>query len=125
MEFSISKQEGERKQHGVDKEEWGSIQIVGHEGKIGTRKKREINKLYSSFLKARQALTGSPQTETPDWVVMSNYCKYKLLEISRLLSHADLHTIELSITFNQVMHLLCNTSRIVLMQASGMFQNTL
>ena len=125
MEFSISKQEGERKQHGVDKEEWGSIQIVGHEGKIGTRKKREINKLYSSFLKARQALTGSPQTETPDWVVMSNYCKYKLLEISRLLSHADLHTIELSITFNQVMHLSCNTSRIVLMQASGMFQNTL
>ena len=116
MEFSISKQEGERKQHGVDKEEWGtSIQIVGHEGKIGTRKKPEINKLYSSFLTARQALTGSPQTQTPDWVVMSNYCKYKLLEISRLLSHADLHTIELSITFNQVMHLLCNTSRIVLM----------
>ena len=26
--------------------------------------------------------------------VMSNCCKYKLLEISRLLSHADLHTIE-------------------------------
>ena len=83
--------------------------------KLGLGKKREINKLYSSFLTARQALTGSPQTETPDWVVMSNYCKYKLLEISRMLSHADLHTIELSITFNHVMHLLCDTSRIVLM----------
>ena len=83
--------------------------------KLGLGKKPEINKLYSSFLTARQALTGGPQTETPDWVVMSNYCKYKLLEISRMLSHADLHTIELSITFNQVTHLLCDTSRIVLM----------
>ena len=42
--------------------------------------------------------------------VMSNCCcKYKLLEISRLLSHADLRTIELSRTFHQVMQLLRNT----------------
>ena len=35
--------------------------------------------------------------------VMSNCCfKYKLLEIFRLLSHADMHTIELSGTFHQV-----------------------
>ena len=123
MEFSISKQEGERKQHGFAKEEWGTsiqrnisgIKLLDTREKLGLGKKREINKLYSSFLAARQALTGSPQTETPNWVVMSNYCKYKLLEISRLLSHADLHNIELSRTFNQVMNLLSNTSRIVLM----------
>ena len=36
--------------------------------------------------------------------VMSDCCKYKLLEISRLLSHADSHTRELSRTFRQVMH---------------------
>ena len=46
--------------------------------------------------------------------VMSNYCKYKLLDFSRLLSHADSHTIELSRTFHQVTHLLCNTSKKVL-----------
>ena len=39
--------------------------------------------------------------------VMSNYCKYNLLEISRLLSHADLHTIELSRTFHQVKNFFC------------------
>ena len=43
---------------------------------------------------------------------MSNCCKCKLLEISRLLSHADLHSIELSRTFHQVTRLLCNTTRI-------------
>ena len=37
-------------------------------------------------------------------------CKYNL-EISRLLSHADLHTIELFKTFHQVMHLLSNTTK--------------
>ena len=36
--------------------------------------------------------------------VRGNFCcKYSLLEISRLLSHADLHTIELSRTFHQGM----------------------
>ena len=38
-------------------------------------------------------------------LTMSNYCKYKLLDFSRLLSHADLHTIELSRTFHRVTHL--------------------
>ena len=37
-------------------------------------------------------------------------CKYKLLEISRLLSHADMRTIELSRTFDQVTQLLHNTT---------------
>ena len=61
------------------------------------------------------------------WFVMSNYCKYNLPEISRLLSHADLDTVELSRTFYQVTYLLCkiNTTKIALMLASGMFQNTL
>ena len=48
---------------------------------------------------------------------MSNCCcKYKLLEISRLLCHANMHTIELSRTFHQVTQLLhvCNTTKIVL-----------
>ena len=42
---------------------------------------------------------------------MSNCCKYKLREISRLLSHADLHAKKLSRTFHQVTHLLCNTTK--------------
>ena len=46
--------------------------------------------------------------------VMSNCCKYNLPEISRLLGHADLHTVELSGTFHQVTYLLGNTSKIVL-----------
>ena len=38
---------------------------------------------------------------------MSNFfCKYKLSEISRMLSHADMHILEHSRTFHQVMHLL-------------------
>ena len=41
--------------------------------------------------------------------------KYKLLEISRLPSRADLDTIELSETFHQVGHFLHNTTKIVLM----------
>ena len=45
---------------------------------------------------------------------MSSCCKYDLLEISRLLSHADLHSVELSGTFHQVTYLLCNTTKIVL-----------
>ena len=36
--------------------------------------------------------------------VISNCCKYKLLEIPRLLSHADLHTVGLSRTFHLVTH---------------------
>ena len=48
-------------------------------------------------------------------VVLSSCCIYKLLEISRLLSHADLPTIELSRTFLQVTHLLYDTTKIVLM----------
>ena len=40
--------------------------------------------------------------------VISNCCKYKLLEISRLLSRADLQTRQLSGT-----HLFGNTSKIV------------
>ena len=48
--------------------------------------------------------------------VMNNCCcKYKLLEISRLLSHADMSTIELSRTFHQVMQLLRNTTEILLL----------
>ena len=50
--------------------------------------------------------------------VMSNcFGKYKLLEISRLLCHANMHTIELSRTFHQVTQLLhvCNTTKIVLL----------
>ena len=57
------------------------------------------------------------------WHVMIN-CKHNL-EISRLLSHADLHTIELFKSFHQVTHLLSNTTKIFLRWASGMFQNTL
>ena len=57
--------------------------------------------------------------------VLSDCCKYKLLAISRLLSHADLHNIELFRTFHQVTHLLCNTTKIVLIYASGIFQKTL
>ena len=45
---------------------------------------------------------------------MSIYRKYKLLEISRLLSHANLHTFRNFLNFNLVMHLLCNTTKIVL-----------
>ena len=56
---------------------------------------------------------------------MSIYRKYKLLEISRLLSHANLHTFRTFLNINLVMHLLCNTTKIVLKQAFGMFQNTL
>ena len=44
---------------------------------------------------------------------MNNYCK-RNLEIPRMLSHADLHTVKLSRTFHQVTHLLCNTTKIVL-----------
>ena len=47
--------------------------------------------------------------------VMRNCCKYKLLEISRLLSHAAFRTIELSTTFHQVTHLLINTTKIALL----------
>ena len=47
--------------------------------------------------------------------IMNNFCKYKLLEISRLLSHTDLHTVELSRTFHQVTLLLRNTTKVVLM----------
>ena len=39
------------------------------------------------------------------FVVMSNCCKNKLLEISILPCHADLHTIEHCRTFHEVMHL--------------------
>ena len=42
-------------------------------------------------------------------------CKHRLLEISRLLSHADMRTIELSRTFDQVTQLLRNTTKIVLL----------
>ena len=45
---------------------------------------------------------------------ISNCCKYDLAEISRLLGHADLHTVELSGTFHQVTYLLGNTTKIVL-----------
>ena len=47
---------------------------------------------------------------------MSNCCcKYKHLEFSRLLTHADMCTIELSKTFHQVTQLLRNTIKIVLL----------
>ena len=48
---------------------------------------------------------------------MSNCCKYKLLEISRLIGHADLHTIELSKIFHQVKQLLSNTTKVALLYA--------
>ena len=55
---------------------------------------------------------------------MSNCCcKYKLLEISRLLSHADVRTIELPRTFHQVKQLLRTTTKVVLSFAR--YQNTL
>ena len=63
--------------------------------------------------------------QTIAFVMRNCCCKYKLLEISRLLSHADMRTIELSRTFDQVTQLLRNTTKIVLLKASGMFQNTL
>ena len=48
--------------------------------------------------------------------VMSNCCcKYKHLEFSRLLTHADMCTIELPKTFHQVTQLLLNTNKIVLL----------
>ena len=47
--------------------------------------------------------------------ITGNYCKYKFLEISRLLSHADFLTIELSRTFHWVTHLSCSTTEIFLM----------
>ena len=49
------------------------------------------------------------------FVMRNCCCKYKLLEISRLLSHADMSTIELSRTFHQVMQLLRNTTEILLL----------
>ena len=47
---------------------------------------------------------------SPVFIVTSYYCKYRLLEISRVPSHADWNTLELSRTFHQVAHLLCITS---------------
>ena len=47
---------------------------------------------------------------------MSNCCgKYKPLEVSTLLSHADMRTIVLSRTFHLVTQLLRNTTKIVLL----------
>ena len=63
--------------------------------------------------------------QTIAFVMMNCCCKYKLLEISRLLNYADMSTIELFRTFDQVTQLLRNTTKIVLLKASGMFQNTL
>ena len=63
--------------------------------------------------------------QTIAFVMMNCCCKYKLLEISRLLNYADMRTIELSKPFDQVTQLLRNTTKIVLFSASGMFQNTL
>ena len=42
---------------------------------------------------------------------MSNCYKNKLLEISILPCHADLHTIEHCRTFYEVMHLECKTTK--------------
>ena len=53
--------------------------------------------------------------QTIAFVMRNCCCKYKLLEISRLLSHADMRTIELSRTFDQVTQLLRNTTKIVLL----------
>ena len=49
------------------------------------------------------------------FVISNCCCKYKLLEISGLLSHADTSTIELSRTFHQVTQLLRNTTEILLL----------
>ena len=40
----------------------------------------------------------------------SCFCKYNPLEISRMLSKADMHIIEHSRTLHQVTHLLRNTT---------------
>ena len=53
--------------------------------------------------------------QTIAFVMRNCCCKYKLLEMSRLLSHADMRTIELSRTFDQVTQLLRNTTKIVLL----------
>ena len=42
-------------------------------------------------------------------------CKYKLPEISRLLSYADMRTMELSGTFHLVTQLLSNSIKTVLL----------
>ena len=65
--------------------------------------------IISSLLMTLMGLRGTT-------VVMSNCCcRYKLLEISRLLSQADMHTTELSGTFCQVTQLLHNTTKTVLL----------
>ena len=56
---------------------------------------------------------------------MSNCCKCKLLEISRLLSHADLHTIELSRKFIKSRIYYVILVEQFLCKLSGMLQNTL
>ena len=48
------------------------------------------------------------------FVISNCCCKYKLPEISRLLSHGDMRTIELSNTCHQVTQLLSNTIKTVL-----------
>ena len=56
------------------------------------------------------------QSGSDNSIFMRNCCcKYKLLEISRLLSHADMRTIELSRTFHHVTQLFRNTTKIVLL----------
>ena len=49
------------------------------------------------------------------FVMRTCCCKYKFLEIFRLLRYADMRTMELSETFHQVMQLLRNTFKIVLL----------
>ena len=49
------------------------------------------------------------------FVMRTCYCKYKFLEIFRLLRYADMRTMELSETFHQVTQLLRNTFKIVLL----------
>ena len=66
---------------------------------------------------AHQRSTGrDPKNLSPQWGVLSYYCcKCKLLEISRLLGHADVCTVELSRTFYQFTKLLCNATEIILL----------
>ena len=48
-------------------------------------------------------------------VMRDCFCKYKLPEISRLLSYADMRTMELSGTFHLVTQLLRNSIKTVLL----------
>ena len=70
--------------------------------------------LISSIKIEKKKETQSTNDCAPKHTVMRNCCcKYNLLKISRLLSHADMWTIERSWTFHHVTQLLRNTTKII------------